>query len=108
MREEISSLKAEATRKHLELSRFLDEKSDLDRRKGELQEGIVVTQSRLREAESSISRYEREVGRLTSDLEHLREQLILKDSDMRATLNSLTEIQRQVSEEKSGLRAEIK
>lgn len=106
-REEISTLKTELAKKSHEADRYSDERADLDRRKSELHSEVVLSQSKLREAEASIARYEKDIERLTKEVDQLKEQSLVKDGDWRNTINSLNEIQRQALEEKTSLRAEL-
>lgn len=95
------------SRRQTEIERFSEGKGEADKKKNELQEEVVRTQSRLREMEGSITRYEKDIDRSAAELERLREQLVLKDADLRSTIISLQEIQKQGSEEKSGMRSDL-
>lgn len=100
-------LRSEVNRRQHDANRLVEEKTDVDKRKLELQEEIVHAQSRMREAEASVERYEKDMQRSNAELERLREQLTLKDADLRATINSLHEIQKQSNDEKSGMRLDL-
>jgi chromosome segregation ATPase len=105
---EIALLRGEIDRKQHELGKYSNDRIDMEKRSMELQQEIFRIQSLQREAENARDRLEREVERLTNDLNSLREQSLQKDADLRTTLMSLTDLQRQSSEEKAGLRAEIR
>lgn len=105
---EIALLRTEIDRKQHELEKHSIDRIDVEKRSMELQQEIYRIQSLQREAENTRDRLERETERLTADLNVLREQSLQKDSDLRTTLMSLTDLQRQSSEEKAGLRVEIR
>ena len=106
-RDEVASLRSELEKKQADLDRIVTEKQEQERKKAEIHEEMVLTQSRQREAENNIQRYEKEICRLSEDIVSLKEQCSLKDADLRSTINSLNEIQRQSLGEKSGMRAEL-
>jgi len=90
--------------------RFNNEKSEADKKNTEMREEIYKTMSNLREVESAANRYEKDLNKLTVELETVKEQLVQKDSDLRSTLATLHENQKQAcqaAEEKGGLRAEV-
>jgi len=90
--------------------RFNNEKSEADKKVTEMREEIYKTMSNLREVESAANRYEKDLNKLTAELETVKEQLVQKDSDLRSTLTTLHENQKQAcqaAEEKGGLRAEV-
>ena len=107
-RDEVATLRAELSRRQGDVERVSFEKSDSDRKKSLLHAELMLTQSKLREAENSFERGGRDMQRLSEDVAQLKEQVSQKDCDMRATLSSLSEIQRQAGEEKASLRTEIK
>ena len=107
-REEVATLRAELSRRQTDAERYSGEKADLDKVKNELQQEKMRAESRVREVESASARYEKEIDRYSSELDRLREQLTMKDADLRSTINSLQEIQKQGSEDKNGMRAELR
>ena len=107
-REEVATLRHDLHRRQSDVDRFSGERADLDRKKNELDAEILRANSRLREVENSSARYEKEIDRYNAELDRLREQLTLKDNDLRNTINSLQEIQKSGSEEKNGMRTELR
>lgn len=106
-KDELSSLKSDLQRKQNDLDRYIEEKALLDQKKGQTSEELILTQSKLREAENNVRRSEQEASRLTSDLQYMKEQLAQKDADLRSTINSLNDLQRQSFEDKGSLRSEL-
>ena len=107
-RDEVASLRAELSKRQSDVDRVSFEKSDCDRQKSLLHAELMLTQAKVREAESATERADKDVLRMTDEISHLKDQLLQRDVDMRSTLNSLTEIQRQASEEKVSLKAELR
>lgn len=101
-------MRAELAKKQTDTEQARCERADVDRRKGELAEELILTQSKLRESESAAKRSEAELQRACADQSYLKEQLSAKDSDLRAALNSLSDIQKQSFEDKASLRTELR
>lgn len=71
-------------------------------------EVVFRLESKLREAEVSVQRLEREETKLINDVLELKTQLSQKDNDLRMTLASMQEYQRNFTDERSSLRSELR
>lgn len=105
-RDELVALKSDAARKQGDIDRLLREKTEAEVKLGPLKESRSEGQRLLKEAESNAARSDKELSRLTTELQQAKEQITQKDEDLRSTLKSLQEVQRQGTDEKNALRAE--
>lgn len=101
-------MSAKYDRLESDFERLQIEKSKLEHKNSELEQLQNDFQARIRDSESNVIQYGKDVKTLQQDLNYTREQLALKDTDLRCTLNSLNENQRLASEEKSSLWAELR
>eukprot|EP01038_Epipyxis_sp_PR26KG_P005260 gene5260-7309_t len=104
---ELWLLKSDNERKQSDLERANNDRIEMERKKNEIYEDLLMLQAKLKMIEGSNERYSSDISRLISDTERLKADIQLKDSDLRSALSSMNEIQRQSMEEKNGMRTEL-
>jgi kinesin family protein C1 len=100
-------LKTSLEKLQADYSKLTSENEEMMKKNSLLQEEITTLKSKLRETEMSKDMLDRDVTRLTQDVQHLRDSLNKRDEDFRSSMASTFTIQRQVLEEKNALNQEI-
>jgi chromosome segregation ATPase len=105
---EIQTLKTGLDKLQLDYNKLSNDNEELSKKNAILYEEISELKVTLKNTEIARDMLDRDVMRLTQEVEHLKESLNKRDDDFRSSMTSAYSIQKQALEEKTALWHEIK
>ena len=105
---EITTLKQSLEKLQIDFAKVVTENEEWAKKNATLQEDILQLKSDLKDAEVAKDMLDRDVSRLTQEVQHLKDSLNKRDDDFRSSMTSAYTIQKQALEEKNTLWNEIR
>lgn len=105
---EITNLKTSIEKLQFDFSKLQLENEELSKKNNLLQAELVLIKSELKDTEVAKDILDRDVLRLTQEVQHLKDSLNKRDEDFRSSMTSTFTMQKQALEEKTALWHEIR